>query len=155
MGLLNGGYPALGEELGEEGVEAFLGRISDIADRSGAEVRSTGQLVDKKGRVSPSVGGWSVRRLAYAINDFNEAYFVVAYLSGPSGIVEPIEQWLRLNEDVLRYLIVQAEESAANALAEAAVAAVAEAEARAAAAAEADRWKRARVSTPPPTPATS
>jgi small subunit ribosomal protein S6 len=92
-------------ELEDEGVEEILERVTSVVEQGGGEVTTTGQLVDKRGNIAEVTDGWTTRRLAYAINGRKEGYYAVLRLQGPSETVENIEQSLRLNEDVLRYMV--------------------------------------------------
>ena len=92
-------------ELEDEGVEKILEQVASVVERDGGEVTTTGQLIDKKGNIAEVTEGWTTRRLAYEINGRKEGYYAVLHLQGPSETVENIEQSLRLNEDVLRYMI--------------------------------------------------
>jgi small subunit ribosomal protein S6 len=92
-------------ELEDEGVEEILENVASVVESDGGEITSTGQLIDKKGNVAEVTEGWSARRLAYPIKGRTEGYYAVLHLQGPSETVENIEQSLRLNEDVLRYMV--------------------------------------------------
>ncbi|MFN2251283.1 MAG: 30S ribosomal protein S6 [Anaerolineae bacterium] len=92
-------------ELEDEAIDAILQQVASVVESDGGEVTSTGQLVDKKGTVAEVTEGWTSRRLAFPINGRTEGYYAVLHLQGPSQVVENVEQSLRLNEDVLRYMV--------------------------------------------------
>jgi small subunit ribosomal protein S6 len=92
-------------ELEDEGVEEILEKVASVVEGDGGEITTTGQLIDKKGNVAEVTEGWNTRRLAYPINGRTEGYYAVLHLQGPSETVENVEQSLRLNEDVLRYMV--------------------------------------------------
>ena len=53
---------------------------------------------------------WGKRRLAYAINDKPEGYYVLVTFKGPSDLPREIERNMGISEDVLRCLIIKLEE---------------------------------------------
>ncbi len=46
------------------------------------------------------------RRLAYEINDVREGYYVVMKFKGDAAQAKELERQLRLNEDVMRQLLI-------------------------------------------------
>ena len=96
-------------ELEDEGVEEIIGHVASAVEADGGEVERKGQLVDKKGTIADVEESWSTRRLAYTINGHDEGYFVIVHYRGPAESVESVEQALRLNEDVLRFLVTKTE----------------------------------------------
>ncbi len=62
-------------------------------------------LVDDHGSVS-EVDEWGKRRLAYPINDLEEAYYVLmTFTSGPAFPAE-LDRLMRINTGVMRSIIV-------------------------------------------------
>ena len=53
---------------------------------------------------------WGKRRLAYAINDKTEGYYVLVTLKAPAELPREIERNLQINENILRYLFIKMEE---------------------------------------------
>jgi len=53
---------------------------------------------------------WGRRRLAYPINDFREGYYVFLHMDFPSENLTDLEYNLRLNDRVLRHLVVRLDE---------------------------------------------
>jgi len=98
--------------LEDEQVNAIVSQVADIVQRAGGEILSSGQLVDKKGHVSDTSGGWTKRRLAYPISGRREGFYAVVTLSGPPETIDQIERSARLSEDVLRYLSIRTDEEA-------------------------------------------
>ncbi|HBY94319.1 MAG: 30S ribosomal protein S6 [Ardenticatenaceae bacterium] len=89
-------YAVLSVGLEEDALEALVARLDDIIVNSGGEVLE----VKRKGR----------RRLAYAIHHQNEGYDIVYQLTLPAEAPASIERQLRLQEDVLRYLLLRRED---------------------------------------------
>ena len=84
---------ALEENARKELIEKFSALIA----QNGGEV----EKVDET---------WGKRRLAYAINDKPEGYYVLVTFKGPSELPREIERNMGISEDVLRCLIIKLEE---------------------------------------------
>ena len=109
---------ALEENARKELIEKFSALIA----QNGGEV----EKVDET---------WGKRRLAYAINDKPEGYYVLVTFKGPSELPREIERNMGISEDVLRCLIIKLEEKKHSVKPAAPVAAPAEAAVEAAPAA--------------------
>ena len=81
-------HPALQEERIEEKLERFHALIAD----GGGEIAA--------------VDHWGVRQLAYPINREKSGHYVVSQFRSGSGVLPELERILKLDEDVMRYLIV-------------------------------------------------
>lgn len=86
----------LSPELGEEGLEAEMNRISEQLTNSGAEIVR-----------SKSTTPWGRRRLAYPIGNHQDAFYVLYSLSSQPGQLHPFERDLKLNTNVIRYLLIR------------------------------------------------
>jgi small subunit ribosomal protein S6 len=64
-------------------------------------------LVESVGGKPKKVDRWGKRRLAYPIRRKHEGYYVFVEADLPSRATAEIERGLRLNESLLRFLIVQ------------------------------------------------
>ncbi len=94
----------------EEGdVETRSTEISDIIKNQGGEVVS----IEKLGK----------KRLAYEINDLREGNYVVMQFRSTGDASKELERQLKLNEDVLRALVVHLDKRMLLAMAQAANAA--------------------------------
>jgi small subunit ribosomal protein S6 len=100
----------LSAELDDEEVNGAVERVSDILARVGGELSFSGQLLNRKGRTAALDGEWKPRKLAYAIKGQTEGYYVVLRFSGEPLTPEELERAWRLDESVLRYLVLRAEE---------------------------------------------
>jgi len=60
---------------------------------------------DGKGEVT-AVDHWGRRQLAYAIDDHQNGYYVVTHFSTEASRLPEFERLLKLDDDLLRYLIV-------------------------------------------------
>ena len=76
------------------------------------------ELVEKYAELIRANGGeiekvdetWGKRRLAYAINDMWEGWYVLVTFKGPGELPREIERNLEINDKILRYLVIKLEE---------------------------------------------
>lgn len=81
--------------LTEEEVEARLNFVKEVLTKNGASIATVVPM--------------GTRKLAYAIKKYERgAYFVIYFQAEPSLIAE-LERILRINEDIIRFLIVKYE----------------------------------------------
>ena len=64
--------------------------------------------VEASGGAISNVDRWGKRRLAYPIQKKNEGYYFILQLELPSQAGVEIEREMRLNEQILRYMITSA-----------------------------------------------
>ena len=82
-------------DLPEEEVQGLVEKFGEIAQQYGASV----EKVDR----------WERRKLAYQIKGKAEGLYVVANVKAEKSAIDEIDRALRLNESVLRHMVVQAE----------------------------------------------
>jgi small subunit ribosomal protein S6 len=82
----------LNPALDEAGVNAKLERFHALAISNGGEVAA--------------VDHWGVRQLAYPIKKQRNGYYVVAQFTAASDALPEFERLLRLDDEVMRYLLV-------------------------------------------------
>lgn len=83
--------------LDDEAVEAVTKKFDDQIAGIGGSVDKT----EKRGR----------KRLAYEVKDFKEGFYVLTeFKADPSQITE-LERLVKLNDDVIRHVIVRKEEA--------------------------------------------
>jgi len=56
---------------------------------------------------------WGRRRLAYEINRHREGVYVLEVINGPAELVTELERRLRVNENVIRHMVVRVDEELA------------------------------------------
>ena len=83
--------------LEEEARKELIEKISSLIAQNGGEV----EKIDET---------WGKRRLAYPINDKPEGYYVLVTMQAPAELPKEIERNLRINENVLRSLVIKVEE---------------------------------------------
>jgi small subunit ribosomal protein S6 len=86
----------LSPEIGDDVVGESLDRISQSVTSRG------GEIVD--------VNHWGRRRLAYPIKSHFEGNYVISQIRLNPGRVSDLESTLRISDEVLRHMIVQAGE---------------------------------------------
>ena len=90
-------YLVLDAEAEEEEVEAILERVNQLVGVGDGEASGEVTKVDARGK----------RRLAYPIKKKRESHdFVLTLNTSPQALPE-IERFLKLEEQVLRYLLVR------------------------------------------------
>lgn len=82
--------------VAEEGLPAVVERVSGYVGNYDGEVESYTYE-------SP----WGRRRLAYPIQNFRDAFYVLYYFLAPPSAIAEIERDLRLDDSVIRHLIVR------------------------------------------------
>lgn len=80
---------------------------SDIAKGVVTQVQ---ELVSKNGGRIDGIQEWGKRRLAYKINKRQDGNYVILNFQLDSNQTKKMEQALRLNENVIRYLLVNKDE---------------------------------------------
>ena len=80
-----------------------------------AEEEATNAVIEKVEALIARVGGtvekvdrWGKRRLAYAVKKFTDGFYVLINFAAPAEIKE-IDRVLKINDEVLRHLIVKHE----------------------------------------------
>ncbi|MDE2730374.1 MAG: 30S ribosomal protein S6 [Bacteroidota bacterium] len=77
-----------------------------LNDDQNAEVldRVTRIIERRAGGTIIEIDNWGLRRMAYPVAKKRNGYYVNMYFKGPSQVVDMVEQELRINDNVLRYL---------------------------------------------------
>ncbi|MBI2874232.1 MAG: 30S ribosomal protein S6 [Firmicutes bacterium] len=72
--------------------------------------RLSGVIAGAKGEIA-KVDEWGKRRLAYEVQDCREGYYILVDFKASLSAGPELERFFKLNEGVLRHLIVKREES--------------------------------------------
>ena len=74
-------------------------------------VKGIESLVETNGGTVHKVESWGLRRLAYPIRKLREGHYIFMTVGLEAQSVPEIERMLKLNESVIRHLIVRTDES--------------------------------------------
>jgi small subunit ribosomal protein S6 len=85
----------LSPELGDENYPAAIEKVNNLISKLGGEV----------GEINQSAP-WGKRRLAYPIKKFNDGFYIVTNLKLTATQTGELERSMRLNEEVLRHLLI-------------------------------------------------
>jgi len=53
------------------------------------------------------VDEWGKRRMAYAIDDMQEGYYVLTQFNAPSELPKELERNYRIADEVIRYIVIR------------------------------------------------
>ena len=98
MAKITGKYEVLyilNPALGEEGIAALVEKFK--------------AMVEAEGTVS-NIDEWGKRRMAYAINDLTEGYYVLMNIESKPEFPTELERVMKITEGVLRCLTTAVEE---------------------------------------------
>ena len=93
-------YLVIDADADDEDVSAIIDRVTDLI--ASGDGTSKGEVI----KVEPR----GKRRLAYAVKGKVESHDVIVTFQTPPPALTEIERFLKLNEQVLRYLIVRTDE---------------------------------------------
>lgn len=85
--------------VAEEGLAEVVERVSGYISGQGGEVQS-----------AVHENPWGRRRLAYAIDDHRDAFYVLYRFTAAGDSIVEIERELKLDEQIIRYLLVRYDE---------------------------------------------
>ncbi|MDK2820606.1 MAG: small subunit ribosomal protein [Clostridia bacterium] len=81
------------------------------------EAEATAALIEKFTKLIADQGGevvqvneWGKKRMAYEVRKYREGYYVIIEFKGAPNVSQELERLLRINDDILRYLITRLEE---------------------------------------------
>ncbi len=75
-----------------------------------ATVEKTKEAITSAGGQITNVDEWGKKQLAYEIQKMNEGFYYFIQFDAETDIPAQLEQRLRIMDNVLRYLVVKAEE---------------------------------------------
>ncbi len=94
-----------------ESVTEIAETLKGIITEAGGEIHRIGQLANGSGKiVERPEGNWQKRKLAYPIQKVLEGYYLILQTRMPPDILPTLEKNLRLNESIMRHLVVRMEE---------------------------------------------
>ncbi len=80
----------------EEAIDAAVTRFEEVVKNSGGEVVKTDR--------------WGKRRLAYELNGVTEGFYVLMTFKAPSGAAQELDRILKIQDDVVRQLVIKKDE---------------------------------------------
>ena len=83
--------------LEEEAVDKELSKITSLLEKEKCEVSD----VDK----------WGIRKLAYPIKKQESGNYIIVYFNGKSGVISELDRINKINDKILRHLVVKSEQS--------------------------------------------
>ncbi len=86
----------LSPDAGEQAVKDLHAQVEATVTRFGGELAKTDE--------------WGRRKLAYAIGSHKEGIYVLEVINGSGELMKELERRLRVNEQVLRHLVVRVDE---------------------------------------------
>lgn len=85
----------LNPAIEEEGISGLLDKVVSILTKDGGELIETNK--------------WGLRRLAYPIRDQKKGYYILLRLRATPHLVSELERYLKLSDDLLRFLFISIE----------------------------------------------
>lgn len=77
----------------DEFYDEKIKKITEIIKNNQGEVFSTDR--------------WGIKRLAYEIQDYNQGFYAISSFSASSKAVKELDRLLKIDEDILRHMIVR------------------------------------------------
>lgn len=94
-----------------ESVTSIAETLKGIITEAGGEVHRVGQLADGSGKiVERPKGDWQKRKLAYPVQKQMEGYYLFLQARIDPQVLPALERNLKLNESVMRHLMVRLDE---------------------------------------------
>lgn len=90
-----------------EGMYILNASLSEEARKKALD-KLSGQIVEKGGEVHKIID-WERRRLAYQIDGKREGHYYLFYFTAPSLVLDELWREYHLNEDLIRFMSLQAE----------------------------------------------
>jgi len=75
------------------------------------ELSKITSLIEKEKCVITDVDKWGIRKLAYPIKKQENGYYMIIYFKGNSSVVSELDRVNKINDKILRHLIVKSDES--------------------------------------------
>ncbi len=79
-------------------------------DKIDREIEKQTSLLEKENCAVEKIDKWGVRRLAYPIKKQENGFYVFIYFTGNSRVIHELDRINRINDIVLRHLIVKSDQ---------------------------------------------
>jgi len=83
--------------LEEEAIDTELSKITSLIEKEKCKISD----IDK----------WGIRKLAYPIKSQENGYYLIVYFEGNGSIVSELDRVIKINDKILRHLIVKSDQS--------------------------------------------
>lgn len=93
-------YTVLDAAAEEEAVSSIVERVTQLVTAGNQDARGEMTKVEARGK----------RRLAYAIGKVTEGHDIIFTFQASPAVLPEIERFLKLDEQVLRYMLVRVDE---------------------------------------------
>lgn len=88
----------------------FIVRPQLTPEEAESVLQEISNVIQTKGEIT-KVDKWGKRPFAYEIEHLNEGYYFVVNFKVPADFVSEVDRKLRLNDNVLRHLIIRTDEN--------------------------------------------
>jgi len=88
----------------------FIVQPNATDDEVQAAATGVETLVSQDGGAVTVKDIWGKRRLAYEVNRFNEGIYILMRFQSPGDSVKKLETHFKLNDDIIRYLVIAFDE---------------------------------------------
>ncbi|MDI6751251.1 MAG: 30S ribosomal protein S6 [bacterium] len=79
--------------------------VFDVGEKKREKVlKGIKSAISEKGGAIEKIEEWGTRRLAYPIKKKNDGFYLILRFTAPPDVIKPIEDILRREEEVLRFL---------------------------------------------------
>jgi small subunit ribosomal protein S6 len=91
----------LSPEISEEETKQFVEKFANV--------------ITEQGGVITKMDLWGKRRLAYEVKKLKEGYYVLLLFQGEPAVAQELERIFKINESVIRYLVIRVDEAGTDA----------------------------------------
>ena len=91
----------------------FVVKPDLIEEATQATVNKFTTLIAENGGTVESINAWGKRRLAYLIEDYAEGYYVLVNFKSDSALPLELNRVFGITDEILRYVVVRSEGTAA------------------------------------------
>lgn len=81
-------------------------------DQIDQSIQKVQELIEKNGGKLESIDKWGIKRTAYPIDKYREAFYVVMQFASDASIMPDIEKLFRLNSRIIRHLTLKLDSKA-------------------------------------------
>lgn len=75
------------------------------------ELSKNTSLIEKEKCTVSKVDRWGNRKLAYPIKGQENGYYIIVYFEGNSSVVSELDRVNKINDKILRHMIVKSDQS--------------------------------------------